>query len=278
MTCASRCDARSTTMRRSGCSARRTPTAASSFVPPTRSSRILADFRPEAVVNAAGIVKQRPDRRGGDPEPGDQRAAAAPARPRLRRDRRPPRPHEHRLRVLRPQGKLHGDRPSRMPRISTAGQALGEVDAPELHHAAHLDHRPGARAQDRVSSNGSSRRAAPIQGLPQSDLLRVHDHRAGAHHRDAADALSAMPPASTTSSSAPISKFDLLTHFGAAARAAASRSCRTTSSAATAASIRARFRQRVRLPAARLAGDARGARAGDTRERAHDLRGQDASS
>ena len=137
-------------------------------------------------------------RRGGDPEPGDQRVAAAPARPRLRWDRRPPRPHEHRLRVFRPQGKLYGDRPRGCRGSLRPDQVARRGARPELHHAAHVDHRPGARAEDRACSNGSSRSSGTRSRLPQGDLLRVHDHRDGAHHRDAARRVSRMQPASTT--------------------------------------------------------------------------------
>ena len=76
-----------------------------------RVDEIVRDFKPEAVINAVGIVKQRAESQDAILQSRGQFAAATPPEPFVRRRRRASRAYQHGLRFFGLQRNVHRGRP-----------------------------------------------------------------------------------------------------------------------------------------------------------------------
>ena len=96
------------------------------------SSARSARCEPDVVINCIGIIKQLEGGERPDPQPARSTRSSRTAWPMLCRGRRRAAdPHQHRLRLLRPQGHATPRTTSPTPRTSTAARKfLGEVDRP----------------------------------------------------------------------------------------------------------------------------------------------------
>ena len=207
-----------------------------------RLAEVFADFRPEAVVNAAGIVKQRSGRAGRDSEPRDQRAVAPPTGAVLCRAGGARLVHVSTDCVFSGRrGRYTEADPPDAEDLYGRSKLLGEVAEPGcLTLRTSIIGRELSRKTGLLewflSQRGRTVRASATRSSPGSrphEMARIIERL-----------LTGFPQASGLYhvSAAAISKFDLLHTINGALRLGAVGSSPTTAFAATAASTPPRFR------------------------------------